>query len=95
MCSSQRTEMRASSLKCEIRENLLYAKQGRKAERWTEFQKIYHKCAGANSKWCVRDHKCTGFGRWPIRSETVLQEGANSKRHRFKRIVQTYKVVLK
>ena len=39
MCSSQRTEIRVNSLKYEIRENPLYAKQGRKAERWTKFQK--------------------------------------------------------
>ena len=93
MCSSQRTEIRVSSLRCEIRENLLYAKQGRKAERWTKFQKTHHKCAGVKSRWCVWDRKCTGLGRWPIRSETVLQEGASFKRHRLERIAQTYKVV--
>ena len=94
MCSGQRIEIRVDSLKCEIRENLLDAKQGRKAERWTKFQEEnHHKYAGVKSRWCVWDHKCTGFGRRPIRSETVLQEGANFKRHRLKRIAQTYKVV--
>ena len=56
-------------------------------------KKNHHKCTGVKSRWCVRDHKCTGIGRWPITSETVLQEGANFKRHRLERIAQTYKVV--
>ena len=94
MCSGQRIEIRVDSLKCEIRENLLDAKQGRKAERWTKFQEEnHHKYAGVKSRWCVWNHKCTGFGRRPIRSGTVLQEGANFKRHRLERIAQTYKVV--
>ena len=38
MCSGQRIEIRVDSLKCEIRENLLDAKHGRKVERWTKFQ---------------------------------------------------------
>ena len=63
MCSGQRTEIGANSLKCEIRENLLYAKQGRKAERWTKFQKKNpSQVCRSKSRWCVWDRKCTGLG---------------------------------
>ena len=95
MRSSRRTEIRGNSLEREIRKKTCCTRsKHRGLKDGPNFKKIYYKYAGANSKWRVRDHECTGSGRWPIRSETVLQGGANSKRHRFKRIVQTYKVVL-